>query len=356
MQPLESQSASGKQGNTKSSILNDEIYELSQNLRSVQREIVAQTKRHRRYVISAVVFAETQKNSEAFLRLQAQTLKVMDEIDASELEEKRITAEIDSKTIEASKEARARYRANVAIADIGNQSVQSRLVNSKSVKNRKRHTCIKCQATNSAMFLKCIRDGCDNWAHQKRCDTEDGWMCDPCTQETVDAPPSQHCAGESTRSENRATHLFEWEDITMFQTDLVSLNPDEWIQETILHFQLKILSKRQKDQKWGFLTPSEVAMLPTLDADTVQSLFTCHLMLLPLSNWDPATQKQGTHWSLLILNTQLAEIYHYDSNYTGGTGLNDKKAKATCTDLSNKLGINLTLKEINGPKQPSSKY
>jgi Ulp1 family protease len=127
--------------------------------------------------------------------------------------------------------------------------------------------------------------------------------------------------------------VYDYGNVNIYQQDLDSLNPENWITDTIIEFEFELLE--EKHNSFGFLRPAIVHLLAfgqhLQDIQNIRETFNLQktLLFIPINDHMEETVG-GTHWSLAIFDSKTCSFYYFDSlkNY------NLKQAQKICKTLS----------------------
>uniref|UniRef100_A0AC34QVW6 Ubiquitin-like protease family profile domain-containing protein n=1 Tax=Panagrolaimus sp. JU765 TaxID=591449 RepID=A0AC34QVW6_9BILA len=130
----------------------------------------------------------------------------------------------------------------------------------------------------------------------------------------------------SPRSVRNNVKVLSYEDIVLYQQDMVSLNPRGWLTDNIIYFAAyfihKLCSQRVKDEA-AIVSPgiTEIIKFIPLDDDVFKNLglSPSRFLFFPVcDNKNPALIGGGTHWTLLVYDPIKREFYFFDCQRVRG--------------------------------------
>lgn len=145
--------------------------------------------------------------------------------------------------------------------------------------------------------------------------------------------------------------IYSFENISVYESDVDRLKSCEWINDTLLYLAgRKIEIKYQKEieenhKNFMFYPPNTLELVRFIDKSMVLDIikywnvFNSKYVFLPLNDGGFGND-QGSHWSLVIWDTQFSPneinfFYNFDS--IGGTAT--RMAKSVCKQLCNYYGV-----------------
>ena len=151
--------------------------------------------------------------------------------------------------------------------------------------------------------------------------------------------------------------IISYENLTIYQYDIDTLNIGSWINDVIIHYFGIILENtyNQENQKFKFIPPCTVQYIRFEDIELVKKINNDNnffqnfqIIFFPITN-GTSYINTGNHWSLLVLeiNFEKTKFYHYDS-----LGSNIDIAKKISKRIKNIFNFKKSrFENINCPKQ-----
>ncbi|KAG2212662.1 hypothetical protein INT47_000639 [Mucor saturninus] len=116
--------------------------------------------------------------------------------------------------------------------------------------------------------------------------------------------------------------ILHYHDVVIRQSDLNTLAPGEWLNDTMLEFHMEFLERTfvPKDAHYLFLRPGIVQLITFAEGDVMnlvpalpKDMDGYEAIFIPVNDGDPAQANSGTHWSLLVYVRAVNSFYYYDT-------------------------------------------
>ncbi|KAI8058740.1 hypothetical protein BDF21DRAFT_497487 [Thamnidium elegans] len=116
--------------------------------------------------------------------------------------------------------------------------------------------------------------------------------------------------------------VLHYHDVVIRQSDLHTLLPGEWLNDTILEFHMEFLERTfvPKDANFLFLRPGIVHLITYAEGDVMElasalpkDMDKYAVIFMPINDGDPQKANSGTHWSLMVYIREANSFYYYDT-------------------------------------------
>ncbi|KAI7905576.1 uncharacterized protein BX663DRAFT_500201 [Cokeromyces recurvatus] len=116
--------------------------------------------------------------------------------------------------------------------------------------------------------------------------------------------------------------ILHYHDIVIRQSDLDTLAPGQWLNDTMIAFHMEFLERTfvPKDANYLFLRPGMVHLITFAQGDVMQlvsalppNMDKYEAIFIPINDGKPYEAYSGTHWSLMVYIRQVNSFYYYDT-------------------------------------------
>ncbi|KAL9554462.1 hypothetical protein PS6_003412 [Mucor atramentarius] len=116
--------------------------------------------------------------------------------------------------------------------------------------------------------------------------------------------------------------VLHYHDVVIRQTDLDTLAPGQWLNDTMIEFHMEFLERTfvPKDAKYLFLRPGMVHLITFAEGDVMQlepalppRMEQYEAIFIPVNDGKPHEAYSGTHWSIMVYVKPVNSFYYYDT-------------------------------------------
>ncbi|KAI9255998.1 hypothetical protein BY458DRAFT_558496 [Sporodiniella umbellata] len=116
--------------------------------------------------------------------------------------------------------------------------------------------------------------------------------------------------------------ILHYHDVVIRQSDLKTLEPGQWLNDTMLSFHMEFLERTfvPKEAKILFLRPGMVQLITFMEGDVTQlegclppNMEQYEIIFMPINDGKPSVAYSGTHWALLVFVRCTKSFHYYDS-------------------------------------------
>ncbi|KAI8969995.1 hypothetical protein BDF20DRAFT_888804 [Mycotypha africana] len=118
------------------------------------------------------------------------------------------------------------------------------------------------------------------------------------------------------------TIVLHYHDVVIRQSDLETLTPGQWLNDTMIEFYMEFLERTfvPKDANYLFLRPGMVHLVTYAEGDVQQllpalppKLHDYEAIFMPINDGRPDEAYSGTHWSIMVYIKAANAFYYYDT-------------------------------------------
>ncbi|KAI8992340.1 hypothetical protein BDB01DRAFT_778072 [Pilobolus umbonatus] len=116
--------------------------------------------------------------------------------------------------------------------------------------------------------------------------------------------------------------ILHYHDVVIRKLDLETLNPGQWLNDTMIEFHMEFLERTflPKDAKYLFLRPGIVHLITFAPGDVSQLesalppyIDQYDVIFIPVNDGRPDIAYSGSHWSLMVYVRAINAFYYYDT-------------------------------------------
>ncbi|CAO3687308.1 hypothetical protein G6F70_002391 [Rhizopus microsporus] len=116
--------------------------------------------------------------------------------------------------------------------------------------------------------------------------------------------------------------ILSYHDVVIRQSDLKTLEPGQWLNDTMLSFHMEFLERTfvPKEANYLFLRPGMVQLITFIEGDVTQleavlpsNMDKYEAVFMPINDGQPSAAYSGTHWSLMVFIRGTNSFYYYDT-------------------------------------------
>lgn len=121
---------------------------------------------------------------------------------------------------------------------------------------------------------------------------------------------------------NEDTIVLHYHDVVVRQSDLDTLAPGQWLNDTMIEFHMEFLERTfvPKDAKILFLRPGMVHLITFAEGDVMQlasalppNIDKYEAIFMPVNDGKPSEAYSGSHWSIMVYVRAVNSFYYYDT-------------------------------------------